>query len=138
MSGIEGEAGLIIRAFVKCRDSLAEKVRELSAPLTQAQRDHDATMGIFSKRLQQLMKAAGVTSFRHKEHGTAFEKEVDWITVQDWAAFRDWVIENDMLQMFSKAVNKTAVKEYMKANNNALPPGLSYGKKVEVQVRRPG
>lgn len=45
-------------------------------------------------------------------------------------------LEHADFQFLNKAVNKTATKEYMEANNGALPPGIKYGSEIVIQIRK--
>ena len=68
--------------------------------------------------------------------GTAFIQVNDFAGVADWDALKDFVLANEAFDFLEKRVAKTAVREYVKANNQ-LPPGVNYGTKREVMVRRP-
>ena len=77
----------------------------------------------------------GVTSFKTPS-GTAFVTTVDYASVADWDAVLSWVRENDAYDMFEKRVSKVAVRGYID-QLKAVPPGVNYGTKLEVNVRKP-
>lgn len=85
-------------------------------------------------KLLQLANEQGVDSFK-TQAGTAFKKVTDFVNIRNWEIFLPWAIDQDMTQMLGKKVAKTAVTEFMEANENRLPPGLEYGHKIEMQVR---
>ena len=81
------------------------------------------------------MDADGEESVR-TEFGTAYVATSDFAQVGQWDAFIQFVKENEAYDMIEKRCSKTAVREYLKAAN-ALPPGINYGTKREINVRRP-
>lgn len=78
----------------------------------------------------------GVTSFR-SEWGTAFLTTTDYASVSDWDAMLQFVRDNEAYDMLEKRVSKTAVRGYIEANKS-VPPGVNYGTKLEVNIRKPG
>jgi translation initiation factor IF-3 len=77
----------------------------------------------------------GVTSFKTK-HGTAFLTTVDFANVADWDAVKQFIIDNEAFDMLEKRVSKLAVRGYIE-QNKAVPPGVNYGTKLEVNIRKP-
>ena len=92
-------------------------------------------MDVIGERIHQLAEEQGVNSFA-TEYGTAFKKSKDWVKVSNWDAALDFILANDLQHMLTRSVKKDAAKEFMAENNNSLPPGLEYGKLVEIAVRR--
>lgn len=78
----------------------------------------------------------GVTSFK-SEWGTAFLTTTDYANVSDWDAMLQFVRDNEAYDMLEKRVSKTAVRGYIEANKS-VPPGVNYGTKLEVNIRKPG
>jgi len=77
----------------------------------------------------------GVTSFK-TNHGTAFLTTVDYASVENWDAMLKFVKDNNAFDMFEKRVSKTAVRGYIDANKE-VPSGVTYGTRIEVNVRKP-
>lgn len=77
----------------------------------------------------------GVTSFKTK-HGTAFLTTVDYANVADWDAIKKFIIENEAYDMLEKRVAKLAVRGYIE-QHKAVPPGVNYGTRLEVNIRKP-
>jgi hypothetical protein len=77
----------------------------------------------------------GVTSFKTK-HGTAFLTTVDYANVADWDAIKNFIIQNEAYDMLEKRVSKLAVRGYIE-QHKAVPPGINYGTKLEVNIRKP-
>lgn len=124
--------GQVVAAYLKLRNHKAaieaetkDKVKEIKAKM---------------EKLEAWIKteadAQGVKSFK-TDHGTAFLTTVDYANVADWDAMLDFIRENDAYDMLEKRVSKTAVRGYMEANK-AVPPGVNYGTKLEVNFRSPG
>lgn len=85
--------------------------------------------------LKRKAEEQGVSSFR-SPHGTAFLSTTDFAGVEDWNALVEYVKANDAYDMLPKNVNKLAVRAYLDETKE-LPPGVKYGTKVEIQVRKP-
>lgn len=77
----------------------------------------------------------GVTSFKTK-HGTAFLTTTDYANVADWDAVLEFIQTNGAFEMLEKRVSKTAVRNYVE-NEKFVPPGVNYGTKLEVNIRKP-
>ena len=80
--------------------------------------------------------ADGVTSFK-TDHGTAFLTTTDYANVADWDAVLGFIRQNEAYDMLEKRISKLAVRGYIETNK-AVPPGVNYGTKLEVNIRKPG
>ena len=85
--------------------------------------------------LQRQADAQGVTSFK-TDVGTAFLSTSDFAPVADWDAVLQWVKDNNAFEVFERRVNKSAIREHIEVNN-AVPPGVNYGTRIDVSVRKP-
>lgn len=85
--------------------------------------------------LQRQADAQGVTSFK-TDAGTAFLSTSDFASVADWDAVLQWVKDNNAFEVFERRVNKSAIREHIEANNE-VPPGVNYGTRIDVSVRKP-
>lgn len=85
--------------------------------------------------LKEKADEQGVTSFKTK-HGTAFLTTTDYANVGDWDAVLEFIRENEAFDMLEKRISKIAVRGYIEANKE-VPPGVNYGTKLEVNVRKP-
>lgn len=86
--------------------------------------------------LKEQADLQGVTSFK-TAHGTAFLTTKDFANVADWDAVLEFIKANEAYDMLEKRVSKLAVRGYIDANK-AVPPGINYGTKLDVTVRKPG
>ena len=77
----------------------------------------------------------GVTSFKTKS-GTAFLTTTDYANVADWDSVLEFIRTNEAFDMLEKRVSKTAVRGYIDMNK-AVPPGVNYGTRLDVNIRKP-
>jgi hypothetical protein len=66
-----------------------------------------------------------------------FLTTTDYANVEDWNKTLDFIRDNDAYDMLEKRVSKIAVRGYIE-ENKAVPPGVTYGTKLEVNIRKPG
>jgi hypothetical protein len=85
--------------------------------------------------IKEKADAEGVTSFK-TNHGTAFLTTNDYARVEDWDAMLGFIQENDAYDLFERRVSKTAVRGYIDMNK-AVPAGVTYGTRIDVNVRKP-
>lgn len=121
----------IVNVHLKIRDKRAEikKVYEAEdkALLDQQER--------LEGELLRFLNDSGVDSSR-TEAGTFFKQKDVIPTGADWAAFYAWVREHDAFDALERRIKKTFITEYMEANDDALPPGVSTFTRYKVRVRR--
>jgi nanoRNase/pAp phosphatase (c-di-AMP/oligoRNAs hydrolase) len=120
-----------IAAYIKLREKKAQIKAEAEAKANEISVKLDKLEGWIKERADEN----GVTSFKTK-HGTAFLTTVDFATVADWDAMLTFVKQNDAYDMLEKRVSKTAVRGYID-QLKAVPPGVNYGTRIEVNVRKP-
>ncbi len=121
----------VVAAYLKLRDKKAQ----IKAEADQKAGEITAKMDKLETWVKQQADTQGVTSFKTK-HGTAFLTTVDFANVADWDAILAFVRENDAYDMFEKRISKTAVRGYID-QTKAVPPGVNYGTRIEVNVRKP-
>ena len=85
--------------------------------------------------IKEQADAQGVSSFKTK-HGTAFLTTTDYANVAEWDAVLDFIRTQEAFDLLEKRVSKIAVRGYIEANR-AVPPGITYGTKLEVNIRKP-
>ena len=124
--------GDVIRTYMKLRDQKAAIEGEVKERIA----DLKSKMEKLEAYLKTQMDAQGLTSFK-SDYGTAFLTTTDYANVADWDAVLDFVRDNEAYDMLEKRVSKLAVRGYIEANK-AVPPGITYGTKLEVNIRKPG
>jgi hypothetical protein len=130
MDGVKFDINDVISKYVQLRDQKDAIEAEAKAKKAEI----DKSLDLLEAWLLNEANVQGVNSFA-SDAGTAFVKEVDFVNVSDWNQTLTFIQNNSMWQMLKKDVNKTAVKEFMEATGTP-PPGVNYGAKREMQVRR--
>lgn len=115
------------------------KLREQKSAIEAETKEKVSTIKAKLEKLEAWIKtkadAEGVTSFKTK-HGTAFLTTTDYASVADWDAVLGFIKDNEAYNMLEKRISKVAVREYID-HNKTVPPGVNYGTKLEVNVRKP-
>ena len=124
--------GDVIRTYMKLRDQKTAIEAKVKGDLTTLK----GKMDKLEAYLKAQMDAQGLTSFK-SEHGTAFLTTTDYANVADWDAVLTFIKTNDAYDMLDKRVSKIAVRGYIE-KTKAVPPGVNYGTKLEVNIRKPG
>lgn len=124
--------GDVIRTYMKLRDQKAA----IEAEIKERVADLKGKMEKLEAYLKTQMDAQGLTSFK-SDYGTAFLTTTDYANVADWDAVLNFIRDNEAFDMLEKRVSKTAVRGYIESNK-AVPPGITYGTKLEVNIRKPG
>lgn len=126
------QIGDVIRTYMK--------LREQKAAIEAETKDRLAGLKVKMEKLEAYLKIQmdeqKLTSFK-SEYGTAFLTTTDYANVSDWDATLDFVRTNDAFDMLEKRVSKLAVRGYIEAHKK-VPPGITYGTKLEVNIRKPG
>ena len=122
----------VIAKYLEIRDQVSQ-----IEGAAKAQTDSlKAQLVTIERWLHQKMQEVGTDQFKAKGVGTAFVKESDFCSVADWNAVLDFVKEHDAWHLLTKGVSKTAVKEFIDSSDGIPPPGVNYGMKQEVMIRR--
>ena len=115
------------------------KLRSQKEAIEAEVKDRVSTIKAKMEKLEAWIKeqadVQGVTSFKTK-HGTAFLTTTDYANVADWDAVLDFIRTQEAFDMLEKRISKIAVRGYIVANK-AVPPGVNYGTKLEVNIRKP-
>jgi hypothetical protein len=130
--GIPPTVSDIVRTYMKLRNQKEQIEAET--------KDRVAKLKEKMVKLEAWIKekadADGVTSFK-TDHGTAFLTTTDYANVADWDAVLGFIRQNEAYDMLEKRISKLAVRGYIETNK-AVPPGVNYGTKLEVNIRKPG
>jgi hypothetical protein len=99
-------------------------------------------LGVIKAKMDKLeawlkveMDKQGLTSVKSK-YGTAFLTTTDYANVEKWDAVLAFIRQNDAYDLLEKRVSKLAVRGYIE-QYKAVPPGVTYGTKLEVNIRKP-
>lgn len=121
----------VIATYMKLRgqkEAIEAQMKEQSAAIK-------AKMEKLESWIKEQADVQGVTSFKTK-HGTAFLTTTDYANVADWDAMLAFVRENEAYDLFEKRVSKVAVRGYIE-QTKAVPPGVNYGTRLDVNIRKP-
>lgn len=121
----------VVAAYLKLRN----KKEALEAETKDQVKTLKEKMEQFEAWIKEQADAQGVTSFKTK-HGTAFLTTTDYANVGDWDTVLGFIRENEAYDMLEKRISKVAVRGYIDATK-AVPPGVNYGTKLEVNIRKP-
>jgi hypothetical protein len=121
----------VIEAYLKYRN----KKEALEADIKDQVKELKEKMAKLEAWIKEKADADGVTSFK-TTHGTAFLTTTDYANVADWDSVLNFIKENEAYDMLEKRVSKTAVRGYID-QNKAVPSGVNYGTRIDVNVRKP-
>lgn len=121
----------VVEAYLKLRSNKAQIVSDAKTKADAI----DAQLMKLEAWIKEQADAQGVTSFR-TNHGTAFLTTTDYASVADWDAVVGFIKEHDAYDLLEKRISKNAVRGYIDLNK-AVPPGVNYGTKLDVNVRKP-
>jgi hypothetical protein len=124
--------GDVIRTYAKLRDQKAAVEGEVKDRVAQIK----GKMDKLEAYLKDQMDAQGLTQFK-SDYGTAFLTTTDFANVANWDEVLQFIKDNEAYDMLEKRVSKTAVRGYMDKNKR-VPPGITYGTKLDVNIRKPG
>lgn len=130
MSNVEHAASLV-EAFIANRDKLDALKKEYDAakaPLEQLQERIELA-------LQKIMEESNLDNLKVAA-GTASPHTKTAVAVANWEEVLGFIREHQLWHLLNKAVNKTAVEEYMKENQDIPPPGVNYQVFRGIQIRR--
>jgi hypothetical protein len=122
----------VIRAYTKLRDQRTAAEAEVKERVDTIK----AKMTKLEAYLKEQMDAQGLTQFK-SDHGTAFLTTTDFANVANWDEVLQFIKDNEAFDMLEKRVSKTAVRGYMDKHKK-VPPGVTYGTKLDVNIRKPG
>lgn len=124
--------GDAIRTYMKLRDQKVAIENEVKERINGIKHK----MEKLEAYLKTQMDMQGLTSFK-SDYGTAFLTTTDYANVANWDAVLAYIRDNEAYDMLEKRVSKIAVRNYIDTKK-AVPPGVTYGTKLEVNIRKPG
>ncbi len=77
----------------------------------------------------------GVDSFK-TSHGTIYWSTTNYCSVANWDSIWNYIKNNEAWHLLTHAVSKKAIGEIVQDTGN-VPPGLNYGVKRTLCVRKP-
>lgn len=121
----------VIKAYLQLRNACDAIEAEAKAQV----KVHKEKMAKLESYMQMELDRQGSTSVK-TDAGTAFVSTTDFAAVADWDQTLNFIKEQGAFDMLEKRVSKMAVRAYIE-EHKAVPPGVNYGTKVELVVRKP-
>lgn len=120
----------LVRAYVTLRDQKAA----LKAEQAEALKPYDEALAKLEARALAVLSQSGVESMKTSA-GTVYSTTFTSATVSDKAAFMDYITNNEAFDLLDVRANKTAVQDFLAANND-VPPGVTVRRELKVGFRR--
>jgi hypothetical protein len=121
----------LVERYIRLRDAK----EKLTADTKSKTAKLDELMNKIEAQLLVDFNATGAESVK-TACGTAYKTTKTFAGVGDWPAFIKHVTATGEVDLLTRAVNKTAVSEYMSEHNDNLPPGVTWREEIAINVRR--
>ena len=120
------------KAFIKLREARAVLKREWEAQDNKLK----ANQELIENALVQFLNENKIEKGFRTTSGLVYWEETLQPSGSDWNALYAWIKENDAFDFLERRIKRTAVSDYMKANEDALPPGVSVFRKYDIRIRK--
>jgi hypothetical protein len=124
-------------------DKLVRVYLKIRAARTKLSKEYDVAddalkqqLSVVSGEIMRRLLERGATQTKTPD-GTAFFGEDMQVTIADEDVFKNFVLEARDLNWYQKRVKIEHLREYMKANQGRLPPGINVFRERTVLVRAP-
>jgi hypothetical protein len=122
---------VLVDKYIRLRDKKAELRKAHQAEIDK----FDQAMTAIERIFLAEMKKQGSTSVA-TNHGTAYQRRQDSVTIADREIFRNFVLDNPEHWIFADLrANAPAVKAYLDERDE-LPPGVNLTSRLTVNVQR--
>lgn len=122
----------IVAVYIKIRNAIKETTKDYEEALQVLEKQRDQLKAELLRRLHER----GATQTK-TPNGTAFIAEKMTATIADEGLFGQFVLEQQDTAFYQRRVKIEHLKEYMAENNDALPPGVSIFRELDINVRAP-
>ena len=126
---------ITVDAAIGAYMALRKQKEQAEAAVKTQVEDIKVKMAKLEAWIKQQADTQGVTSFK-TNHGTAFLTTTDYANVADWDAVLKHIRDTGAYDMLEKRISKMAVRGYIE-QNKIVPPGVNYGTKLELNIRKP-
>jgi len=121
---------ILIDKYIQMRDAVDEETNKFKSKIKDATDVADLIEAVLMEKMDQTGLQSGSST-----SGTAYFADKTMCGVGDWDELLPFIMQGNP-QFLNKAVNKTAVKEYMEENDGALPPGVRWDVERVLQIRK--
>lgn len=122
----------LTRVYVKMRDKKAK----LAAEFKKVDDDLKAQMEKIKEALLQHCKENGVEGGRTLA-GTFSRSVKTKYWTSDWDEMNKFIMEHDLPEFYTKSLNQTNVRDYLKENPDVIPKGLNVDSEYVISIRKP-
>ena len=122
----------MFRAHAKIKAKMAEKNKAHSDDIKPLK----DTMELIENGLIKMMNEIGTSQLSVKGVGYCIPKVSTFPSCKDWDALWTHVVETGNFDLITRRLSSKAIKDYMAANNDALPPGVTIHVERGVTVTR--
>lgn len=126
----KGDAELMA-LYIKLRDFIETESKEFKKQMV---KKADLLAQIEAVLMERLQERG--TKSTSSDDASAFIETATFCGVSDWDAALGFVLESEQYQFLNHAINKSAVKEYMDANDGQPPPGVKWSEEESLKIRR--
>lgn len=119
----------LINAFIVLRgkkEDLAERQKQEMEQITKK-------METIEIAIRKAALDAGVDSFK-TEVGTATVVHNLKVSCEDWVVFREFLEDKDPLTFLGKRISVTSIRDFMDANDGAVPPGVKTFREASLRI----
>ena len=121
---------ILIDKYIQMRDAVDEETNKFKSKIKDATDVADLIEAVLMEKMDQTGLQSGSST-----SGTAYFADKTMCGVGVWDELLPFIMQGNP-QFLNKAVNKTAVKEYMEENDGALPPGVRWDVERVLQIRK--
>ena len=123
----------VVSAYLKIRDAKTALTRQFEEEKAKL----DSKLELLEQTLLKFLNEHKMDSA--KAGPATFYKQIEITPAgSDWDRFYKWVVKHDAFEALERRIKKTFIKEYMEANDGAIPPGVTVHREFVVRVRRGG
>lgn len=116
--------------YVRLRD----KIKELDDAHKESMKPYREMIETLGNMLLGHLNTVNAESIKTAS-GTFYKTTKKTASLEDPEAFMRFIIANNLFEMLDRKANVKAVDDYIQANQ-ALPPGVKFTERIEVNVRR--
>lgn len=144
----------LVKTYINIRDKLKEDESNFKTHKAKMQ----SYLDVLESRLKSVLANQKVNSVR-TDHGTAYKDKKEYVSVADWEQFlgflaescakavgakepkelkyfKERILSDAAWHFLNRAVNKSAILQYIKEAEGALPSGIKYESENVVKIRK--
>jgi hypothetical protein len=122
----------LVRVYLKIRAAISATTKEYDARIGVLKRQQDQLRAELLKRLHERKSTQTKTT-----EGVAYIVQRMNVSIADEDLFGRFVLDEQDTDFYHKRVSIEHLREWSKAHDGAMPPGLNIFTELEINVRRP-